>query len=66
MEKLVARIVGFMLLLGFFCVYAESCAHWLVVKTNNIIIDVLNVFNVDNKNTTKDKAEEGSFDETIE
>lgn len=66
MEKIVARIVGFMLLLGFFCVYAESCAHWLVVKTNNIIIDVLNVFNVDNKNTTKDKAEEGSFDETIE
>lgn len=51
MEKIVARIVGFMLLLGFFCVYAESCAHWLVVKTNDIFI---NMFDVDiNKNTNE-------------
>lgn len=63
MEKLVARIVGFMFLLGFFCLYAESCAHWLVVKTNDVF---LNMFGVESKLDEEKGEIEKGLEETVE
>lgn len=63
MEKLVARIVGFMVLLYLFSVYAESCAHWLVVKTNDVF---LNMFGVESKLDEEKGEIEKGLEDTVE